>query len=347
MKRSNMLVAVSGCAFRRAAGVLLVCSALVCESAPNALAGGSVWIADSSDLQVAEILPNKLKHSGQPTEAVNESAAITDDPWGVCFDKKKNLWITDDSEQVLEFTSRQLKKLKANSNSPSPAVTISSSSFSNIIGCNFDSAGNLWLVDEGNKSVDEISTTQLQAGGPINPPHRIITDSAEFDYPDFLAFDKSGNLWVSDENASSLLAFSPSQQASGGTQTAVVKISGGSLDDPGELAFDNHGNLWVTNYDGDTVVMFAKKDLGASGSPASAVTLSGAAFVGPWGLAFQNGNSGPLWILNYNDGTLNEFVPSQIMSSGSPTPKVSLSNTSSDAYQITFGPVDGKAGDSN
>ena len=77
------------------------------------------------------------------------------------------------------------------------------------------------------------------------------------------------------------------------------------------------------------------------------MTLSSAAFNGPWGLAFQNGNSGPLWILNNNDGTLNEFVPSQIMSSGSPTPKVSLSNTSSHAYQITFGPVDGKAGDSN
>jgi sugar lactone lactonase YvrE len=346
MKRSIMWAAVSGCAFRRAAGVLLVSSALVCGTAPAAKAGGSVWIADSSNLQVAEILPNKLKHSGQPAEAVNESAAITDDPWGVCFDKKKNLWVTDDSEQVLEFTSAQLKKLNANSNSPSPAVTISSSSFSNIIGCNFDSAGNLWLVDEGNQSVDEISTTQLQAGGPINPPHRIITDS-EFDYPDFLAFDKSGNLWVSDENGSSLLAFSPSQQASGGTQTAFVKISGGSLDEPGELAFDNHGNLWVTNYGDNTVVMFAKKDLGASGSPASAVTLSGAAFVGPWGLAFQNGNSGPLWILNYNDGTLNEFLPSQIMSSGSPTPKVSLSNTSSSAYQITSGPVDGKAGDTN
>ena len=58
--------------------------------------------------------------------------------------------------------------------------------------------------------------------------------------------------------------------------------------------------------------------------------------------AFRNGDSGPLWILNNNDGTLNEFVPSQTMSSGSPTPKVSLSNTSSHAYQITFGPARGQ-----
>ena len=277
-----------------------------------------------------------------------ESSAISADPWGVCFDQSKNLWVTDDDEQVLEFTSGQLKALKANSNSPSPAVTISSSSFSKIIGCNFDSNGNLWLVDEGNKSVDQISKMQLKAGGSITPAV-IISDSAEMVYPDFLAFDKSGNLWVSDENASALLAFSPSQQTSGGAHTAVVKISdnSGSLNDPGELAFDNKGNVWVTNYGGGTVVMFAKKDLAASGDPTPAVTLTGAAFDGPWGLAFQNGNSGPLWILNYSDGTLNEFVPSQMMSSGSPVPKVSLSNTSSDAYQITFGPVDGKAGDSN
>ena len=347
MKYSNLWEAVSGCGFRRGAGMLLFCLTLVCGTPHAARAGGSIWIADSNNFQIAEILPNQLKHSRQPAEVVNESAAISSDPWGVCFDKSNNLWVTDNDEQVLEFTSRQLKKLKANSNSPTPAVTISSSSFSNIIGCNFDSAGNLWLVDEGNKSLEEISTTQLQAGGPINPPHRIITDATEFNYPDFLAFDKSGNLWVSDENASSLLAFSPSQQASGGTQTAVVKISGGGLDDPGELAFDNHGNLWVTNYDGETVVMFANKDLGTSGTPAPAVTLSGAAFDGPWGLAFQNGDSGPLWILNYSNGTLNEFVPSQIMSSGSPKPKVSLSNTSVNAYQMTFGAVDGKAGDTN
>ena len=310
------------------------------------LAGGSVWIADSNNSQIAEILPNKLKHSGKSTEAVNESAALNGRPWGVCFDGSKNLWVTDDNEQMFEFTSAQLKKLKASSNSPAPAITISSSAFGNIFGCNFDSAGNLWVVDAQNKTLNEISTTQLQTGGSITP-YRIINDSAEFDFPDFIAFDKSGNLWVSDENANSLFAFSPSQQASGGTQTATVQISSGSLDSPGQLAFDNKGNLWVTNFLGETVVMFAQKDLGTSGSRAPVVTLSGAAFNGPWSLAFQNGDSGPLWILNFNDGTLNEFVPSHIMSSGSPTPRVSLSNTSSGAYQMTFGPVDGKAGDSN
>src|SRR5260370_24149983 len=101
MKRSNMPEAASGYAFRRAARLLLVCSALVCATAPAAWAGGSVWIADTGNFQIAEILPNQLKHSGQPAEAVNESAAITSSPLGVCFDKKKNLWVTDFSEQVL------------------------------------------------------------------------------------------------------------------------------------------------------------------------------------------------------------------------------------------------------
>ena len=79
-----------------------------------------------------------------------------------------------------------------------------------------------------------------------------------------------------------------------------------------------------------------------------AATLNSAAFNGPYGMAFQNGDSGPLWIMNDHDGTLIEFVPSQIKSSGSPTPKVSLSNASATfATQITFGPVDGKAGDTN
>lgn len=354
MKRSDMSAVASECAFRRVARLLLVYSALVCGSAPAAWAGGSVWIADSNNFQIAEILPNQLKHSGQPAEVINESAAITGDVTGLCFDKKKNLWVTDFSEQLLEFTPAQLKGLNASSNSPTPAVTITSTSFSDINGCTFDSEGNLWLVDQDRPGLDEISTAQLKAGGSITPA-KTISDSAEFLFPTFLAFDKAGNLWVTNTHGgpfgtgpTHLLAFSPSQVASGGTQTAAVKISSAILDVPGELTFDNHGNLWVPNFGNNTVVMFAEKDLGTSGSPSPAVTLSSAAFNGPYGMAFQNGDSGPLWIMNDNDGTLIEFVPSRIKSSGSPTPKVSLSNASATfATQITFGPVDGKAGDTN
>jgi sugar lactone lactonase YvrE len=358
MKRWNISEAVLGCAFRRVARLLLVCSALLCGTAPAAWAGGSVWIADSDNFQIAEILPKQLKHSGQPAEVVNESAALSSAirafPTGICFDKKKNLWVADFNEQLLEFTSAQLKGLNASSNSPTPAVTITSPSFNDINGCTFDSDGNLWLVDQDAPGLDEISKTQLKAGGSITPA-KIISDSAEFLFPTFLAFDKSGNLWVTNTAGSPfgagpthLLAFSPSQVASGGTQTAAVKISSAILDVPGELTFDNHGNLWVPNYGNNTVVMFAKKDLATSGSPAPAIMLSSAAFNGPYGMAFQNGNSGPLWIMNDNDGTLNEFMPSQIKSGGSPTPKVSLSNASATfAAQITFGPVDGKAGDTN
>jgi hypothetical protein len=47
-----------------------------------------------------------------------------------------------------------------------------------------------------------------------------------------------------------------------------------------------------------------------------------------------------LWVLNGFDGDLQEYAPSQIKSSGSPTPKVVLSGAAAEStYQITVGPA--------
>lgn len=327
---------------------MLACAVLALTLASTASAGSALWIADSQNFQIAEIPASQLRHNTTAKPVVNESAAISSEPWGVCFDKGKNLWVSGDTEQLLKFTSAQLKKLGPSSNSPSPVVTISSSSFIDIVGCTFDSHGNLWVVDAENKSIDEVSAAQLSAGTATITPAVVITDSAEFSDPVFIAFDQSENLWVSDRVADKLFEFASGLLTGGGAKSASITISnnGGSLLGNGELAFDSQGNLWVPNESGPTVVMFSKSDLAMSGSPAPAVTLSSAALNGPFSLAFQ-GSNGPLWVLDENDNKLFKFLPSQIKSSGAPTPKVTVQNAANEAWQITFGPEAGKPGDKN
>ena len=140
------------------------------------------------------------------------------------LDKSHNLWVTDDDEKILGFTASELKKLPT---TPSPAVTITSSSFSFIVGCTFDQHGNLWLADLDNDSLDEISAAQLKAGGSITPAV-IITDSAEMSGagPGFVTFDKSGNLWTDGRDDEELFKFSASQLTSGGNKTAAVVLAG-------------------------------------------------------------------------------------------------------------------------
>jgi ligand-binding sensor domain-containing protein len=128
-----------------------------------------------------------------------------------------------------------------------------------------------------------------------------------------------------------VVGFSAQQLAAGGAQTPPVTIGAvtGSLNAPLALAFDNNGDLWVANANANTVVEYSAAQLVASGNPAPAVTLSAAAgsIVGPSGLAFDSELD--LWVANGNTGhnTLVEFLPSQLRSSGAPTPRVVLGAT--------------------
>jgi sugar lactone lactonase YvrE len=337
MQYSRKFESARSRALRRGLGALLICSALVGVAAPAArAASGALWIADADNGRIDEYLPSQLKSSHTPTPL---TISISSAPYGACFDKSNNLWVIDDDEQILGFTAAELKKLPT---APSPTVTITSSSFKDIVGCAFDKHGNLWLADLDKDSLDEISAAQLKAGGSITPAV-IITDSAEMSSaaPGFVTFDKSGNLWTDGRDDDELFEFSASQLSSGGDKTAAVVLKGGgSLGDPGQIGFDGHGNLWVSSYDEDTVVEFPKRQISTSNNDAPAVTISSSSLDGPWGLAFHGSD---LWVLDYGDGNGQEFISAQIKGSGSPAPKVLLTGAAAtDSWGITFGPAFGK-----
>jgi sugar lactone lactonase YvrE len=311
--------------------------ALVCVAASAARAASALWVVDSTNNQIDEYLPGQLTSSHMPTPLI---VPIGSAPYGACFDQSNNLWVTDDAQELLEFSAKDLKKLPT---APSPKATITSSSFIDIVGCTFDRHGNLWLADLNNNSLDKISARQLKAGSGSITPAVIITDSAEMSgaYPGFVTFDKAGNLWTDGRDDDELFKFSASQLTSGGDKTAaVVLMGGGSLSDPGQIGFDGHGNLWVTSYGADTVVEFPKHQLGSSNDDPPAVTISSPTLAGPWGLAFHGGK---LWVMDYDDGNAQKFSHMQIKSSGASAPKILLTGAAAaDSWGITFGPRFGK-----
>jgi DNA-binding beta-propeller fold protein YncE len=302
-----------------AAAAVILCSYLLPASLAWS-AAQSLWIANFDDQNVLQVKP---------------SISLSSQPIGIAFDKSGNEWVTVGSTDVQEFTAAQLKVL-AKTPAPAPHTVITSSSWTDLFGCNFDKNGDLWLADE-HGALDELSHAQLAAGSDDVSPARNITSSS-FKSPIFLAFDKDGDLWVSDEDAYEIFEFTPAELKAGGILTPNITISG-HLADPGELAFDADGNLWVANYASSSVVEFAKSSIATSGSPTPQVVLSSTSdsLAGAWGLAFDG--SGDLWIANYAAGTIVEFDPGQITSSGSPTPIVTVpQGLTAQAYQITFGP---------
>jgi hypothetical protein len=297
-----------------------------------------LWVSFYKGAGIENYTSKQLKKNGTPTPAHLSSYG---NATGLAFDKSNNLWAVVDDSEVVEFTAAQLKNLKKDPN-PTPPVVITSSSFTDIIGCNFDPQGNLWVVEAEDASIDELSQAQLAAGSAEVTPAVVITSSG-FDFPDFITFDSAGDAWVDNEYAHQLYEFSSAQLTSGGAKSPTVVISDDgsetSLRYPGQIVFDQDGNLWVPNYGAATVVEYSKSQIAATGNPAPAVKLTSAVFEdeGPWAAAFAA--DGNLFIVNYFNGTIAAFTPKQLKSSGAPVPKVTVKGTSGDDnYQITFGP---------
>jgi sugar lactone lactonase YvrE len=94
------------------------------------------------------------------------------------------------------------------------------------------------------------------------------------------------------------------------------------VDGPNGLAFDASGDLWVSNPGNTTVVEYSKSEL-AKVSPAPSVIIS----ANPDGAAIAFGSSGNLWVDNTNSDTVIEYTKAELADSGSPTPRVTITNS--------------------
>ena len=172
------------------------------------------------------------------------------------------------------------------SNGENASVVIGQSDFSgfqNHAGTNWglaspsvvasDSSGNLWVADPSNSRVVEFKAplhTGENASVVLGQPDFTTkvectgTGSlSELCNPEGLAFDSSGNLWVSDSSRNNWVLefkapFSNGEQASlmlGGAPYAGG-MNATSLSQPGQMAFDSSGNLWVADTGDSRVVRF-------------------------------------------------------------------------------------------
>ena len=254
---------------------------------------GDLWVTNGNPNvnTVVEYTPSQLEATGSPTPAVTISASSgsLNVPYGLAFDASGDLWVTNvGGNTLVEYTPSQL----AASGAPTPAVTISASSGSldAPYGLAFEAGGDLWVTNVGGNTLVEYTPSQLEATGSPTPAVTVSASSGSIDYPYGLAFDASGDLWVTNGIVSTVIEYTPSQLAASGAPSPAVTISANgisSLDVPFGLAFDTSGDLWVTNAIGAIVVEYTPSQLAATGAPRPAGTISGpnAAFDDPAGLA--------------------------------------------------------------
>jgi sugar lactone lactonase YvrE len=292
---------------------------------PGPSSGIALWITSQTNDQSAGVLEftkNQLRHlaiANVSPKKRNLSDSFVS-PQDTFFDSFNDLFVIDggdgesEGEAVYAFTPKQLRALKKD-DAPTPAFTIT------------DLAG-----------------------------------SFTFEFPQFGAFDSAGNLWVSDSARQVIFKFSAAQVNAGGGSgiTPAGVIDTIALDGPLGLAFDADGDLWVANNSDESVVEFSAKDLatvsGVVNIIPAVILLTNKAEVpsleNPWGLAFDA--AGDLWVTNENlpapppdddaprtknvaapaqsggQGSIVEFTPEQLETTGSPNPNVQLTSTTVD-----------------
>jgi hypothetical protein len=201
------------------------------------------------------------------------------------FDSKGNQWVTDHNNNLVAvFSAAQLAM--TGTNTLPPAVVLVSNAFNGPLGVALDSAGNLWIANNGGVQVTTATGTATTTGPgttllefaaanlpavsttPANSalmPDVVLSDDGQNSLmaPWALAFDSAGNLWSNNANPPfTVVEYTKANLASTGAPLPDTVISPAvegdtpTLDSPNGLCFNPLGDLATTNSAGAFGIAF-------------------------------------------------------------------------------------------
>lgn len=192
-----------------------------------------------------------------------------DQPYGMAFDNDGNMWVADtNNNRIVEYKEPFVTGEAASIVIGSPSFDkgmypTTASSLAAPYGLAFDKAGNLWAVDYYDNRILEYMppfknemNASLVIGQPDFTSNSDGSTKDRTNLPSSIAFDGSGNLWVTDSLNNRALEFA--QPFSTDEQASMVigqkdftsnnaGIANDSLNTPYGIIFDKSGNLWITD----------------------------------------------------------------------------------------------------
>jgi sugar lactone lactonase YvrE len=266
------------------------------------------------------------------------SATGMDIPDGTAVDHAGNLYIADAGNQrLLIFKPPFTNGMAASVVIGQPdfvtnGLNLTQNGLSDAFGLAIDGSGNLWVSDFNYNRVLEFvppftngMNATLVIGQANFTSNATATTSTGLSGSGAVAFDHSGNLWVTDLFNNRVLAYVP-PFATGMAASLVIGqadfVSGGAattaagLDYPLGIAFDGAGNLWIGDSLNNRVLAFVppftngQLAIGVLGQPdfvTGTPNLSQSGFSQPSGLAFDS--KGRLAVADFTNNRTMAFKP--------------------------------------
>jgi len=246
-------------------------------------------------------------------------------PYGIACDVAGNLYVADNGDSTIrKITPTGVVTTLAGKAGSSGSADGSGAAarFYSLFGVACDAAGNLYVTDLGN-TIRTITPTGLVStlAGTAGPPGSVdgSGSAARFDFPQGIAGDAAGNLYVADTGNNAIRKITPAGEV---TTLAGKAGSSGSADGsgtaarfsvPAGIACDAAGNLYVAEIGNDTIRKITPAGevttlAGKAGSEGSADGSGAAArFNAPAGIACDT--AGNLYVADSGNDTIRKITP--------------------------------------